>query len=203
MIEIRIPQEIQAYKEKLFFGLTLIQTIAIVAIVLINVPAGILLSKARVSADIITWIVLVNAVPIGLIGFYRPYGMDFFQFSKLFLWQTVLTPPHRTYKTANFYEWLADEIQDEIWEKEKEKFILMHKEAIEREHAEAQVKAKKYHQAVEQSKREGVEEGIAAELGDEYDKSASKMTKEQKKALKEFKQKEAWKKKEEALKNKK
>lgn len=70
MIEIRIAKEIKDYREKLFFNLTLRQTICSVLAILINVPLYIL-GKEYISQEILSWIIIFISLPIFFIGYFN------------------------------------------------------------------------------------------------------------------------------------
>ncbi|MDR1101632.1 MAG: PrgI family protein [Clostridiales bacterium] len=112
MIEIRIPKEINDYKEKLFLGLTLRQTLSIVLLVIINVPAYFGMNETF-GSDVTTWFILLNAVPIVVVGFVRPNGMEFEKFAVAFLQTSVLFQQNRPYITENLYEEIANIVQKE------------------------------------------------------------------------------------------
>ena len=80
MIEIRIPKEIKNYREKLFFGLTLRQCICAAAALLICVPMYIFGSKLF-SQEVISWIVVIIAAPLMLVGFFHYNDMTFEKFA--------------------------------------------------------------------------------------------------------------------------
>ena len=79
MIEIRIPKEIKNYREKLFFGLTLRQSICTAIALLICVPIYIF-GNRFLPQEAISWIVILIAVPLMFTGFFRYNDMAFEQF---------------------------------------------------------------------------------------------------------------------------
>ena len=80
MIEIRIPKEIKNYREKLFFGLTLRQSICVAIALLVCVPIYIW-GHHFLPQEAISWIVVFIAVPLMLTGFFRYNDMAFEQFA--------------------------------------------------------------------------------------------------------------------------
>ena len=79
MIEIRIPKEIKNYREKLFFGLTLRQSICTAIALLICVPIYIF-GNRFLPQEAISWVVILIAVPLMFTGFFRYNDMAFEQF---------------------------------------------------------------------------------------------------------------------------
>ena len=80
MIEIRIPKEIKNYREKLFFGLTLRQSICVAIALLVCVPIYIW-GHNLLPQEVISWLVVFIAVPLMLTGFFRYNDMAFEQFA--------------------------------------------------------------------------------------------------------------------------
>lgn len=139
MIEIRIPKDINEYKEKVFFGLTLRQILAIVAIIVINVPAYMLLTPT-LGGDVAGWVIMLNAAPIGAVGFVKIGGMHIEQFAILFIFTNFVYPQNRIYATENIYEELANMVQAE-------------KDAIIQEEFEARLKEERYRLQQEERQR--------------------------------------------------
>lgn len=108
MIEIRIPKEIRTYKEKLFFGLTLRQLICTVIAILVNVPLY-WFGKDIIGAEAASWVVILIAMPLFLIGYFSYNGMTFEQFIKSFIQHEFIYPQKRKYETLNIFEVLAQE----------------------------------------------------------------------------------------------
>lgn len=104
MIEARIPKEIRVYKEKFLFGLTFRQTICCVLALVVNVPLYIWLTDL-IGADGAGWIVMITAIPLGLVGFIRYNGMNFEKFAWCIL-KFEFTQQKRKYITENFYSHL-------------------------------------------------------------------------------------------------
>lgn len=67
MIEIRIPKEIKNYREKLFFGLTLRQSICAGAALLICVPLYIFGNKF-LPQEAVSWVVILIAAPLWVLS---------------------------------------------------------------------------------------------------------------------------------------
>lgn len=73
-LEVRIPKEITEYHEK-FYGLTLRQILATLAIAAINIPLYINLS-AIIGDDLASYIVIAIAGIIGFFGFIKIHNLD-------------------------------------------------------------------------------------------------------------------------------
>ncbi|MBQ8921067.1 MAG: PrgI family protein [Oscillospiraceae bacterium] len=76
MLSMKIPAEIQEYKSKLIFGLSVRQFLSIAGAILVGVPIGIL-GRGHISADILPWIVIVAVMPFFGFGFFTFKGMRF------------------------------------------------------------------------------------------------------------------------------
>lgn len=107
MIEIRIPKEIRTYKEKLFFGLNLRQLICTIIAIIVNVPLY-WFGREYVGADTASWIVILIAMPLIMIGFFNYNGMTFEQFLKSVIQQEIIYPQRRKYMTVNMFELLTN-----------------------------------------------------------------------------------------------
>ncbi|OMD35658.1 PrgI family protein [Paenibacillus odorifer] len=108
MIEIRIPKEIRTYKEKLFFGLTLRQLICTTIAIFVNVPLY-WFGKDIIGAEAASWVVILIAMPLFLIGYFTYNGMTFEQFLKSLIQHEFIYPQKRKYETLNIFEVLAQE----------------------------------------------------------------------------------------------
>lgn len=118
MIEVKIPKEIRNYKEKLFFGLNLRQTLCTIIALGINIPLYFAL-KEYLSADLVSWIIIGIALPIFLIGYFNYNGMPFEQFVACIFRFMFLTPQRRKYKTDNLFAVLAVIHRKEVRAKRK------------------------------------------------------------------------------------
>lgn len=133
MIEIRIPKEIRTYKEKLFFGMNLRQTICTVIVLGINVPLY-YFGRQYLGDDLTSWIVLLTSLPLFSIGFFGYNGMTLEQFIIAIIQSELIYPKKRVYKTENLYDILQDVDKKEIIrekkneinkQKKREKFKLL------------------------------------------------------------------------------
>lgn len=121
MIEIRIPKEIKNYREKLFFGLTLRQSICAGVALLICVPLYIFGNKF-IPQEALSWLVILIAAPLMLAGFFRYNDMTFEQFAVEFIYHSF-TPQKRVYSYEPIFielrnEYISDEFAAEIEDKE-------------------------------------------------------------------------------------
>lgn len=121
MIEIRIPKEIKNYREKLFFGLTLRQSICAGVALLICVPLYIFGNKF-IPQEALSWLVILIAAPLMLAGFFRYNDMTFEQFAVEFIYYNF-TSQKRVYSYEPIFmelrnEYISDELAAEIEEKE-------------------------------------------------------------------------------------
>lgn len=130
MIEIRIPKEIRAYKEKLFFGLTLRQVICTVLALGINIPLYIFV-RPYIGDDMASWLIICNAVPIILVGYFKYNGMEFEKFIVCMFRFQLLTPQKRKYKTENLFGLILDahqkQVEFETRKESKPKYRILNK----------------------------------------------------------------------------
>lgn len=126
MIEIKIPKEIRNYKEKLFFGLNLRQTLCTVIALGTNIPLYFAL-KPYLGDDLISWVIICIALPIFLIGYFNYNGMPFEQFIACIFRFMFLTPQRRKYKTENLFAILAQIHRKEIEAERKKRTSIFYK----------------------------------------------------------------------------
>ncbi len=107
MIEIRIPKEIRTYKEKLFFGLNLRQLVCTAITLAVNVPLY-WFGRHYVGEDTASWLVILIAMPLFLIGYFNYNGMTFEQFLKTVIQHELIYPQKRKYVTVNMFEVLTN-----------------------------------------------------------------------------------------------
>lgn len=119
MIEIRVPKEIRAYKEKIFFGMNLRQLICSIITLSINVPMY-WYGRKYIGDEAISWIVIITAMPLFCIGFFSYNGMNFEQFIVAFMQSEFLYPQKRKYESEDLYQILIHE-NKKIEDKNKEK----------------------------------------------------------------------------------
>ncbi|MDD4666032.1 MAG: PrgI family protein [Clostridia bacterium] len=126
MIEVKIPKEIRTYKEKLFFGLNLRQTICAALAIVINVPLYIFV-RPIIGNDLASWLIIITAVPLFLIGFFQYNGMPFEQFILCILRFQLLTPQKRKYKTENLFAILMEAHQKKVELEKKQRTSIFYK----------------------------------------------------------------------------
>lgn len=100
MIEVKIPQEIKGYDAKLVGPFSTRQALCgAVAILLgyltFNALDGYVSTESRIG------IIMLIALPLGLIGWVQPYGMRFEQFFMGVLFNTVISASKRYFKSDN------------------------------------------------------------------------------------------------------
>lgn len=107
MIEIKIPQEIRNYKEKLILGMTLRQIICLTLAIAINVPMYMFL-RPHIGDEIASWIIMITGIPLFLIGFFKYNNMNFESFAMMMIRFNFMTPQKRKYKTENVIAQVMD-----------------------------------------------------------------------------------------------
>lgn len=108
MIEVRIPKEINEYKEKVIFGLSIRQLIFFTITILISIGTYfVLTTKLGMTMDGASYIIILISIPLMAIGFIKVNG---FPFEKYFL----LVIRHKLGKQKREYgtNLLIDEIKE-------------------------------------------------------------------------------------------
>lgn len=128
MIEIEIPKDIREYESKLIGPFTTRQLLCGIGLVL----SCYLSYKAAVSvlgdeSSLKFFFPMICAIPFGLVGWVKPYGMHFEKFAKSVFVSLVLAPAKRFYKIDNVYD-RFDKIIDK---EEKEKQLQLEKASKE------------------------------------------------------------------------
>lgn len=119
MIEIEIPQDISKFETKLIGPFTTRQLLCFIGLV-----AGCVGSYKAVTAflgdesSLKMIIPMIVAIPFALIGWYKPYGMNFEKFVSSTFVSMFLAPTKRVYKIENTFDAFDKMIDDE----EKAKF---------------------------------------------------------------------------------
>lgn len=120
MIEIKIPKEIQDYKEKFMFGLTIRQFVSVAAALAICVPLYVF-GKDALGADLMSWIIIIIAAPLFAFGFFKYNGMPFEQFLIILWRQKWAEPQKRKYIELPVYWYCREEIiADELAHQQEE-----------------------------------------------------------------------------------
>ena len=81
MIEIKIPAEIQNYKSKFIFGLSIRQFVSVAGAIIVGGGIG-MLGKGRISEDILHWLIMLSVIPFAGFGFLTLQDMKFEEFVK-------------------------------------------------------------------------------------------------------------------------
>ena len=105
MIEIEIPKDVRDYEAKLIGPFTTRQLFCFLGLVgacfLTYKGTSALLGKDSSFVVILT---MIAAIPFGLVGWFKPYGMHFEKFAKSVFISTILAPAKRLYKIENLYD---------------------------------------------------------------------------------------------------
>lgn len=99
MVEIKIPAEIQAYKSKFIFGLSIRQFVAVAGAIIVGGGIG-MLGKGRISEDILTWLIIISVIPFAGYGFLKIHDMKFEEFVKQWILFNFF-PQKRVYENAD------------------------------------------------------------------------------------------------------
>jgi len=104
MLTATMPKDIREYKEKLVAGFNARQLIASIIAIAVCVPIY-LNGRKYLSEDMISWIVIFIAFPLGAIGFFKFNGMSAEKFV-LCIIKHFIYPIKRVYKSSNcLREW--------------------------------------------------------------------------------------------------
>ncbi len=113
MIAVRIPDEIRKYKEKIIFGLNARQLIATVITLSICGPLY-YSGRGYIAEDLLSWLIILIAVPLMGIGFFRYNGMPMEKFTVAIFKFEFLYPMKRRFKMDNaFRNWQNEAIKEE------------------------------------------------------------------------------------------
>ena len=107
-MEVKINKEIRAYKENMFFGLSLRQFTCTIGAVGVAVGIYFLLRKP-LGQEIVSWLCIVGAAPIGAAGFFQYNGMTIEKFIVAFIKSEFLYAGMRVYKSENHWIKLLNE----------------------------------------------------------------------------------------------
>ena len=87
-IEVDIPIEIEEYQEKIIFGMSLRQLVCFVSAVALGIGSYFLFTKGLgLSMDITSYIIILEALPLGALGFIKKDGQPFEKYFYLFVRQ--------------------------------------------------------------------------------------------------------------------
>ena len=102
MIEIEIPKDINKYEAKLVGPFTTRQTICFVLACICGIPTFLFL-KDKTPQDVSAIITMIIFIPFVLIGWVKPYGMNFEKFAQSAFISNFVAPAKRKYVTMNQY----------------------------------------------------------------------------------------------------
>lgn len=112
MIDIKVPKEINSYKEKIYFGLNLRQLICVVIALAINIPVY-WFGRQYLGDDITSWIVILSSLPLMSIGFIHYNGMAFEKLIVVIIKDNYIKNNKRKYKSKNLYRLLNEYVKKE------------------------------------------------------------------------------------------
>ena len=102
-MEIKINKEIRAYRETLFFGLSMRQFVcsALAAGVAVGLYFGL---NHVLDRETVSWVCIVGAAPVAAAGFFQYNGLTREQFLWAWLRSEVIMAGKRVWKAENYYE---------------------------------------------------------------------------------------------------
>lgn len=103
-MEIKIPKEVNDYKENIFFGLSTRQFIFSLLAV-IAAAAIYIFGKEYLGAETASWLCILAAAPLAAMGFFRYNGMNAEQFIWAVIKSEVLFSGHRLFHAENIYRY--------------------------------------------------------------------------------------------------
>ena len=109
-IEVKIPKEIRAHRETIFFGLSARQFIC--AILAVGLAAGIYLGLGNIiGKEAASWLCLLVAAPVAIAGFFHYNGMTLEQFLWAFIKSEILCAGPRRFDSVNLHEELFSDVE--------------------------------------------------------------------------------------------
>ena len=109
-IEVKIPKEIRAHRETIFFGLSARQFIC--AILAVGLAAGIYLGLGNIiGKEAASWLCLLVAAPVAIAGFFHYNGMSLEQFLWAFIKSEILCAGPRRFDSVNLHEELFSDLE--------------------------------------------------------------------------------------------
>ena len=110
IIEVKIPKEIRAHRETIFFGLSARQFIC--AILAVGLAAGIYLGFGGIiGKEAASWLCLLVAAPVAIAGFFHYNGMSLEQFLWAFIKSEILCVGPRRFDSVNLHEELFSDLE--------------------------------------------------------------------------------------------
>lgn len=102
-MEIKIPKEVRAHKETIFFGLSARQFVC--AVLAVGVAVGVYFLLERIAGkETASWACIVAAAPVAVTGFFSYNGLTFEQFAWVFLKSQILCAGPRSFQSENIYQ---------------------------------------------------------------------------------------------------
>ena len=102
-MEIKINKEIRAYRETLFFGLSVRQFVC--SVLAVGVAVVLYFSLSRVlDRETVSWVCIVGAAPVAAAGFFQYNGLTLERFLWAWLKSEVIMAGKRVWKAENYYE---------------------------------------------------------------------------------------------------
>lgn len=141
----KFPHEIKSYKSVMFFGLTARQILCIVCALALAIPTGFICSKLNVDIDTIGYIIILEVVPFGAVGWctYNDMAMEVFV-------QTIL----KFYFCTRRRKWQFENTETKIHNAEMNIELEELTAARKKEIADEKAKAKEEKKIEKQKKRE-------------------------------------------------
>ena len=101
-MEIKINKEIRAYRETLFFGLSMRQFVC--SVLAVGVAVTLYFSLSRVlDRETVSWVCIVGAAPVAAAGFFQYNGMTLERFLLAYIRSEFLFPRRLVFKSDNIY----------------------------------------------------------------------------------------------------
>ena len=114
MIEVKVPKEIKNYKEKIFFNLSIRQSISLVIGLLFLVPFFLYtVFELKWDSDLVGWLAIILGIPLFSIGFFNFRGMSMEKFVFQIVRTYFIYPTKRLYRKKNIMEEYLDEVNTE------------------------------------------------------------------------------------------
>lgn len=129
MIEKNVPRDMSKYEAKLIGPLTTRHVVCLVPGAIVAVLA--FFAFKGVLGDAALLISTILAVPFGLCGLYKPYGIPFEKYAKTVFCSVVLSPTKKKYKTENTCSAWFDMKEPEETQKGRHKAKNKKKGAVE------------------------------------------------------------------------
>ena len=101
-MEVKINKEIRDYTESVYFGLSLRQFFFSI-LACINAIFLYFVFKPYLNIEILSWICILGATPLALLGFIKYNGMNAEEVILVYIRNKLLTPKKLTFKPKNLY----------------------------------------------------------------------------------------------------